>query len=758
MSSTGANRKQQSMHSFFSSAIRTKPEVSEPGAVPPVIAESADTSSESTENDSKTLSVETSSPPIAKVDTKPLTKLEEKVELAAAKRARAEAKLEASKKAKIEQSIPVAPITKPVSSSIFASKDSKPSKIAKPFFKVPAVDNNAGVRYKVLCDTLKQLEAESGRLKKIDILSNLFQHVLNECPDDLVLAVYLTVNKLGPAYAGIEIGVGEQLVCKAICESTGRSTKRVKASVEEVGDWGTVAMNSKSTQGTIRTPAPLTLRKVFSTFNKIAKTGTTLGKVSLINSLMAAGKDEEILYVIRAVLGQMRIGCNESTVLSALAKAIVLAPPEGAFEKKTRSADFDEVYQDTLAKLKKSFAEHPNWDTIVDNLLHKPISQLNELCRLTPGIPVKAMLAKPTKGISEILKRLNDVQFTLEFKYDGERAQIHLLEDGSLKIFSRNSEDHTGKFPELVPVIQEAIRESGVTSCIIDSEIVAWDREKKIILPFQKLSTRKRKDVTAENISVNVCIFAFDLLYINGKSLLEEPFFNRRALLHDNIAYKEGFLEFAINKDTTDPEEIQSFLETSMEGFCEGLMVKTLYEDATYEPDKRSHSWLKVKKDYVDSLTDTVDLVPVGAFYGKGKRTGVFGAFLLACYDPETEEYQSVCKIGTGFSDEALQTLATDLKTAIIPKPPIYYRCGDLKPDVWFDHKFVWEVKAADLSVSPVHQAAIGMVNASKGIALRFPRFLGVRTDKNVEDCTNAAQIAEMYFNQQQNNEEMETA
>lgn len=295
-----------------------------------------------------------------------------------------------------------------------------------------------------------------------------------------------------------------------------------------------------------------------------------------------------------------------------------------------------------------------------------------------------------------------------------------------------------------------------VTSCVIDGEAVAYDREKGCLMPFQVLSTRARKDVTVDTVKVQVVYAAFDLLLVNGISLLHVPLRTRRALLRLLFREVPGKFVFATSYDSADVDEISAFLNDAVKGGCEGLMVKVLDgAGAVYEPSKRSLNWLKLKKDYMDGLTDSFDLVPIAAWKGKGKRTGVYGAYLLACYDPEEEVYQAITRIGTGFSDEMLQELTTAMNGkagCASPNVPKNVIVSDalLDADVWFDpdSSEVWEVMAADLSISPVHKAALGKVDPAKGIALRFPRFIRRRDDKGPSDATSASQVAAMYRSQ----------
>ncbi|XP_043196469.1 DNA ligase 1-like isoform X1 [Amphibalanus amphitrite] len=614
------------------------------------------------------------------------------------------------------------------------------------------------VPYLALARTFELVEATSARLKMVDILCNFFRSVIALSPADILPSIYLCLNRLAPAYHGIELGIGEGAITKAVAQATGRTVDKVRAEAAEKGDLGLVAESSKSRQRMMFRPAPLTVAGVFKTLKDIAMMSgqaSMTKKVEKMQGLMVACRHAETRFIVRSLGGKLRIGLAEQSALQALAQACVMTPPNQERPAQILDATREMSAEKTKAAvdeaalvLKTVYCECPTYDEIVPVLLEHGLDKLPDHCKIRAGVPLKPMLAHPTKGVSEVLSRFEGAQFTCEYKYDGERAQIHLREDGSIHVYSRNQEDNTTKYPDIIARFRACLRD-GVSSCILDSEAVAWDTEKKQILPFQVLSTRKRKDAGASEIKVQVCVFGFDLLFLNGESLVTQTFEKRREKLRASFKEVEGEFSFAKSMDSTNVEDIQEFLDESVKGNCEGLMVKTLDRDATYEIAKRSRNWLKLKKDYLDGVGDTIDVVVLGGFLGKGKRTGVYGGFLLGCYDPENEEFQSICKIGTGFSEEDLQKHSAFFKEHIIDAPKSYYR-HSIEPDHWFDAVQVWEIKCADLSISPVHKAAVGIVDPEKGISLRFPRFLRVREDKTAEQATSAQQIADMYNSQDQ--------
>ncbi|KAJ4314830.1 ATP-dependent DNA ligase Cdc17 [Neodidymelliopsis sp. IMI 364377] len=642
------------------------------------------------------------------------------------------------------------------------------------------------VPYAALCTTFSKIEMTTKRLEISAHCSLFLRQVMRLTPEDLLPTVMLMINKLAADYAGIELGIGESLIMKAISESTGRTLQHIKSDQQEIGDLGLVAAKSRSKQPTMFKPKPLTVAGVHKGLMAIATTtegqGSQGRKVDGIKKLLSsadahnAGKHVDIeenkggaseaKYIVRTLEGKLRLGLAEKTVVVALAQAMKFH--EMSQKDKTPStADLAEAE----STLKTVYSELPSYEVIVPAMLEHGLSNLRENCRLQPGVPLKPMLAKPTKSITEVLDRFEGKDFTCEYKYDGERAQIHFVAHdaamemataapsagksdlGVSNIFSRNSEDLSKKYPDILAKLPTWVKE-GTKSFVLDCETVAWDMVEKKVLPFQQLMTRKRKDVKVEDVKVKVCVFAFDILYLNGEALVTKSFRERRKALNSAFVPVEG--EFALAKfgNTNELEEIQTLLEDSVKEGCEGLMVKMLDgPESYYEPSKRSQNWLKVKKDYLAGVGDSLDLVVLGAYYGKGKRTSWYGAFLLACYNPSSEKYETVCNIGTGFSEAILEQFHTQLTAIVIDRPkPFYTHSTGNKdqPDVWFEPRYVWEVKTADLTLSPRYKAAAAEVGGGgKGVSLRFPRFIKEREDKKPDQASSARMIAEMYQRQE---------
>ncbi|XP_037297799.1 DNA ligase 1 isoform X2 [Manduca sexta] len=680
------------------------------------------------------------------------------------------------------------------------------------------------VPYIALARTLEVIEGTSARLKMIEILSNYFRSVIVLTPEDLLPSVYMCLNQLAPAYHSLELGIAETYLMKAVGQCTGRSLAHVRAAARRAGDLGAAAQAARDAQRTMFAAPHLRLRRVFQALQDIARmTGqaSVNKKINKIQSLFVACRHSEAKYLIRSLEGKLRVGLAEQSALHALGLAAATTPPHKGGEILDASKDmtpeqFKSHVEAHVLAVKTAYCECPDYGRVVAALLAGGPAALAARCVLTPGVPLKPMLAHPTRGVHEIFNRFEGCEFTCEWKYDGERAQIHvpsiarhttapdttpetksdtakdttsetkpdtasdttsetkpdsasdtasetkpdtasdtvpqLAPDlAHASVFSRNQENNTTKYPDIIRRLPSLLGPD-VHSCVLDCEAVAYDVVNKQILPFQILSTRKRKDASEAEIKVQVCVFVFDLLFLNGRALVREPLHSRRQLLRTHFHEVEGEWQFATSKDCTSMEEVQQFLEEAVHGSCEGLMVKSLKgPTAYYDIARRSKNWLKLKKDYLEGVGDTIDAVVLGAYHGRGKRAGVYGGFLLACYDPAADEYQALCKIGTGFSDQQLAELAEKLKPHLIDAPRSYYRFDrSHAAEAWAEARVVLEVRCADLSLSPAHAAARGLVDAHKGVSLRFPRLVRIRDDKTGEQATTAQQIADMYLAQDQ--------
>ena len=656
-------------------------------------------------------------------------------------------------------------------------------------------------------DMISVIKGQNSVDTKRVILTKMFESILHVNPQEIVDVYYFCCLKLDSEWLQKDFGVGNEILMKAISTSCGRTISNLRSDFKKVGDFGALFENSKTGQNTLTTffgnnkqvtkDKRVSFSYVFEVLKNVAEcTGSKsqLDKETLLVNLLRILESHEGKYICRFITKNYNVGAAEKLFQAALARAFCnffAFNKYDTFDTKPNKflkqlgpgfdltlADYKElslnekykVWEDAFTRMITQFPYHRRiFETLLES---KSLATALEICKLTPNIPCKPMLAKPTKSLNQIFSRLEDSAFTCEYKYDGLRGQIHFnKEKNDLRIFSRNLEEITEMYPDIAEAIKttalsaetEVLTENKdrehktLQSFIIDAEIVAIDKIRNIILPFQILATRSKKNVSLENQQVSVCIFIFDLLYLNGESLLSQTYRTRRDHLHSIIStnYKNNMILLAESKDCQDVNEIQDFLNESVKVGCEGLMVKTLDENSTYEPSKRTFKWLKVKKDYIDNggIGDSLDLVVMGAIHGRGKRKGKFGGFLVGSYNSDLGLYEACCVVGTGFSDTMLEKAFNELNEYIIDEPPAEYITGKADDiDVWFSPNVVWEVKVADIQISPKYNCAENELNTTanngKGLGLRFPRFIRERTDKHATDATNSKFIYEIYKQQ----------
>jgi DNA ligase-1 len=646
--------------------------------------------------------------------------------------------------------------------------------------------------------------------------------------------VWLATNAISPPYISLELGLGGSAISKALKNVCGLDGKSLKALYDKVGDAGDVAFEAKKKQSfTLRKPKPLTIKGVYQALVKIANTqGAGSGEIKqrVVDRLLQDARGaEESRYIVRTLCQhvsatsaymimpansrKLRIGAVKTTMLIALSRAFLLSRPPGADfplkSQKELSGLKKEVLAEAWAKseeiVKACFAKRPNYNDLISVMLEVGIcDELLIRCGLALHIPLRPMLGSITRDLSEMLTKLQGRDFTCEYKYDGQRAQVHCDDQGRVSIFSRHLELMTDKYPDLVALIPK-IRGEGVGSFIMEGEVVAVDQQSGDLKTFQTLANRARKDVAIGSVKVSVCLFSFDLMYLNGESLLNRPLRERRELLRGLFTEVPNQFTWVKSIDATsqDSETVLEFFKSATDIKCEGIMVKILdnlpntklgegveneasivapaetptqfgkvrqngagtgaEKDsekkarrkallATYEPDKRLDSWLKVKKDYSTTF-DTLDLIPVAGWHGQGRKSQWWSPILLAVRNEETGSLEAVCKCISGFTDafyKANKEYYEEGGDHVLPGKPSYLDYEGGHPDVWFEPKEVFEIGFGDITISPTYRAGIGLVSDDRGLSLRFPRFLKKRDDKGIDEASTSEFLARLWRKQEE--------
>ncbi|KAL5611999.1 hypothetical protein BROUX41_000438 [Berkeleyomyces rouxiae] len=673
--------------------------------------------------------------------------------------------------------------------------------------------------YALLTRCFVLINGTTSRIKIVDTLVNCLRLLIEGDPSSLLSAVWLATNAISPPYESLELGIGGSAISKALKKACGLDNRALKAIYNKHGDAGDVAFEAKKKQSfTFRKPEPLTIQGIYSSLVKIAKAkgrGSSDVRQSIIDRLLQNVRGgEESRYLVRTLCQHLRIGSVKTTMLIALSRAFAISkPPDASFPIKNR-ASLSKLKREELAEfwkkgeqlVKSCFARRPDYTVIVSSLLEVGVGdEIASRCSLLTHTPLMPMLAGITRDLSEMLSNLQGRDFTCEFKYDGQRAQIHCDDQGNVSIFSRHLELMTDKYPDLVALIP-SIRGKEVGSFIMEGEVVAVDAASGSLKNFQTLSSRARKDVEIGNVKVQICLFAFDLMYLNGQSLLDCQLRDRRKLLRSIFSEVPGQFTWAKSIDATsqDFEAVLNFYQSAIQNKCEGIMVKILdhavptsgldhssssgnthakcqgkegnkvhaADDndstttklkgnkkallATYEPDKRLESWLKVKKDYNASF-DTLDLIPVAAWHGSGRKSKWWSPILMAVRNEETGSLEAVCKCMSGFTDAFYKAnrefygddMDEDTARNTRKAQPAFVEYTGPDPDIWFEPQEVWEMGFADITLSPTYSAAMGLISDERGLSLRFPRFIKKREDKSIEEASTNEFLAGLYQKQE---------
>ena len=580
------------------------------------------------------------------------------------------------------------------------------------------------MKYAIIADSYEKIEATTKRLEMTDHLVGLLKSTPKELIDKVV---YLTQGKIYPDFEGIEIGIAEKLAIKALRRASGIDEEKIEDDLKHSGDLGETSQKflEKRIQATFF-QQPLTVSKVYENLERMAKTvgaGSVDMKMSLLAGLLTDATPKEAKYVIRTVTGNLRLGIADMTVLDAL--AIAYGGGKEAREQLERAYN---ICSD-LGRVAKTIAE-------------KGLEAIKTF-EVSIGEPIRPMLAERLASPHEILEKLGG-KCIAEFKYDGERIQAHKNED-KITLFSRRVENITDQYPDVVDLFRKYVR---AKTAILEAECVAVDPDTGEMRPFQELMHRRRKYGVKEAIEeYPITLFMFEILYSNGRDFTLKPYPLRRRELEKTII-KSDHTTVAEYVTTNDAEKLEKFFEKAIENGCEGLVCKSITSDSVYQAGARGWLWIKYKRDYKSEMTDTADLVTVGAFHGRGKRAGTYGALLLAAYEPEEDIFKTVCKCGSGFTDEDLEKLPSMLKNHQIPHR--HSRVKSLmEADVWFEPTSVIEVIGAEITLSPIHSCAMDAIRKGSGLAIRFPRFTGnFRLDKSPEDATTEKEIVEMYRGQ----------
>jgi DNA ligase-1 len=574
--------------------------------------------------------------------------------------------------------------------------------------------------YATLVETYESLETTSKRLEMTDILVDLLKKAK---PDELEKVIYLTQGKIHPDWTGEpEIGMAERMVIDTIVRASSLKKEEVEATLAEKGDIGLAAESALiGKRQDMLGGKQLAVSDVYMTLDMIAKEsgkGSSGRKIDRLIKAMVNVSPVGARYLARTVVGTLRLGVGDMTMLDALALG---------YTGSTKNR----------GQLERAYNLTSDLGYVARVLAEDGIGAIHDI-HMVVGKPIRMMLAQRLSTPEEIIEKLGTC--AAEYKLDGERFQIH-KKGSDVQIFSRRLGNITGMYPDAVKMTFDLVK---AEEAILEGEAVAIDPETGEMKPFQTLMRRRRKYRIEEMMEkFPIAVFLFECLYADGEDLTEEPYSVRRQRLIDIINETERFKAVRA-LPTSDVAELYDFFEEAIADGTEGLVVKSMADNSIYRAGARSWLWVKLKTSYQSKMVDPVDLVVVGAFHGRGRRAGSYGALLGAVYDHEEDVFRTVCKVGSGFTDEDLASIPGMLEEYQHDgRPPRVDSLMDA--EVWFSPGVVMEVLGDELTLSPIHTAAFDVLREASGLAVRFPRFQRWREDKAPEDATQVSEVVDMY-------------
>ncbi|MGH7274086.1 MAG: ATP-dependent DNA ligase [Nitrospiria bacterium] len=572
------------------------------------------------------------------------------------------------------------------------------------------------MKFSELVKYFERLEATPKRLEMFDILAELFRtadaHVIDKI-------IYLSQGQLVPSFQGLEMGMSEKLLLRALAGVTGHEPERVLGDFKRLGDLGKTAGELIRGKG-----RGLTITEVYEQFLSIAKTGgegSVERKIQILQNLFLQASASEAKYIARFVVGRLRLGVGDAAVLEALSLARF-----GGREQRPR--------------LERAYNLCSDLGLVGKVLVEKGEQGIDKI-RVQVGYPIRMALCERLTSAEEIIEKIGPCE--VEVKYDGFRLQVH-KQGNEVNLFSRNLERTTPMFPEIE---EAAKRQVAAREAIFEGEAIAHDESTGELHPFQITMQRKRKyDIDKIAKEFPLKFFAFDLLFADGRDYTDRPYIERREKLKDLIR-PETVIVLSEARMIEKPKEMSQFFDQAVGRGLEGIIAKRL--DAPYTAGARNFNWIKLKRSYKVELTDSLDVCIVGFYFGKGQRAQFgLGAVLVAVYDPENDLYKTISRIGTGFSEDELKELKKLLDPYKVSEKPPQVDSG-AAPEVWVEPQVVVTVVADEITRSPFHTAGKPKYIQDSGYALRFPRIQGfVRTDKRPEDITTEQEVHDMFTRQ----------